>query len=118
MLAVTHTLNANIVNDFRFGFRDWTNRDTATTNQQCGGSGCFGGPVPGIAPNGLPNLSMIGSANFGAGSYSLSPQRRLSRNFEPKDTVSWLKGSHRLQFGFDFDYDNDLSITRSASAVA
>ncbi|HEY4381592.1 MAG TPA: carboxypeptidase-like regulatory domain-containing protein [Acidobacteriaceae bacterium] len=102
-IGLTTTVTSNFVNDLRFGFRDWTNRDNATTSANCIGV-CFGGPVAGLAPNGLPNLGMVGSGNFAAGAYSLTPQARLARNYEPNEMASWQKGRHRLQFGFDMDY--------------
>jgi hypothetical protein len=101
--GLTTAFTSNFVNDFRLGFRDWTNRDNATTASNCIGT-CFGGPVPGLAPNGLPNLGMIGSGNFSAGSYSLTPQSRVARNIEPQDIMSWQKKTHRFQFGGDLDY--------------
>jgi hypothetical protein len=104
--GLTSTISVRFVNNFRFGFRDWSNRESFPTPSQCG-TNCFGGEVPDLAPNGLPDLSMIGSSNFGVGNFSLSPQNRIARNLEPQDHATWLKGKHRVEFGADMDYYNE-----------
>ena len=104
-LGVTTTLTPNLVGEFRAAYRDWENNETNTTAAQCGS--CFGGPVSGLAPNGLPTLAMVGSSNF-AGGTAAATQRRLARNYEINYVLSWQKGSHRIKLGGDVDYYNEL----------
>ena len=103
--GLTTTVSPTKVNEFRFAFRDWVNKENYPTAAQCGNP-CFGGPVSGLAPSGLPGLSMVGSSNFSAGDNSSSPQNRTARDYEYQDTFSWQKGVHRIKFGGDMDYYN------------
>ena len=82
-LGVTSTLTSTVVGEFRLGYRMWENNEFFPTAAQCGDP-CIGGPVPGVAPNGLPQLTMQGSSNFGAGNNGLVPQNRIARNYEPQ----------------------------------
>jgi hypothetical protein len=104
-VGVTSTWTSNLVTEFRFGFRDWVNKEYPPNQSLCK-SPCFGGSVAGLASNGIPQLSMVGSSNFGVGNAGLSPQNRTARNYEPQFTVTWERHTHRLKFGYDMDYYN------------
>ena len=60
-LGVTSTMTPAVVGEFRFGYRMWENNESFPSAAQCGNP-CIGGPVPGLAPNGLPQLTMQGSS--------------------------------------------------------
>jgi hypothetical protein len=73
-VGVTSAWTSNLITEFRFAFRDWVNKEYPPNQSLCP-IPCLGGPVPGLAPNGIPQLAMIGSSNFGVGNAGLSPQQ-------------------------------------------
>src|SRR5262249_27958585 len=89
-LGVTSTLSPTLVNDFRLGWRWWNNTENVPTSSQC--------QFPCIGYN-LPSVTMVGSSVFSAGVNLNSKQNRIERHYEPQDTISWQKGTHRLKFG-------------------
>jgi hypothetical protein len=103
--GITSTISPILVNDFRFGLRLWNNAEAppaaapalipAPVNSPECQFPCVGA--------GLPQLAMIGSANFAAGESTNAKQNRMERHYNPQDTVSWQKGSHRLKIGGDLD---------------
>ena len=98
-MALTTILSATLVNDFRFGWRYWDNKETPPSSAQC--------MPPCIDPDG-PSTSLSGSSTFVAGTTITALQRRIARHYEPQDTISWQKGNHRIQFGGDMDLYVDL----------
>ena len=99
-LGLTSTLTPNLVNDFRFAWRAWDNKeDLPHASQQC--------QLPCVDGDG-PSLYLYGSTNFTAGVTANASQRRIARHYEPQDTVSWQKGAHRIRFGGDLDVYVDL----------
>jgi hypothetical protein len=93
-LGVTSTLTPNLVNDFRLGWRMWDNKEDPPGLSQC--------QPPCVDPNG-PNMTLVGSSVFSAGVTVTALQRRIARHYEPQDTVTWQKGTHRFKFGGDLD---------------
>ncbi|HYA16334.1 MAG TPA: hypothetical protein VEF06_02650, partial [Bryobacteraceae bacterium] len=90
IIGLTSTLTPNIVNDARFNYNYWSNKNFPTAAGQCQ-SPCVGGL--------LPTLYAVGG--FAVGNNLNSPQARNTRRFEETDNVSWQKGSHRIRFGGD-----------------
>jgi outer membrane receptor protein involved in Fe transport len=69
-----------------------------------------------------PPFLVLFDRNLSLGNTIQGPQARVSENFQIQDSVSWVKGSHRLKFGFDgtkyrqpqtFLFDNQGIITYS-----
>ncbi|HYL39155.1 MAG TPA: TonB-dependent receptor [Bryobacteraceae bacterium] len=99
VLGFTKVLNSGLVSDARFNYRYWHNDAVLANLSECP-SPCFG--------YGLPQLNMIGSANFLTGTQGNNPQHLNRRNFETQETLSWQKGEHRFQFGGNLDiYTNN-----------
>jgi hypothetical protein len=98
-MGLTSTLTPNLVNDFRLAWRIWDNKEDPPALNQC--------LSPCINQNG-PSMSMVGSSVFTAGVTGNALQRRIARHYEPQDTVSWQRGSHRFKFGGDLDVYVDL----------
>ena len=98
-LGLTSILSPNVVNDFRLAWRIWDNKEDPPFAGQCNS--------PCVNFNG-PNMSMVGSSVFTAGVTGNALQRRIARHYEPQDTLSWQKGTHRLKFGGDLDVYVDL----------
>jgi len=97
ILGVTTTLKPTLVNDFRFSYAFWSNRNLFPNSSDC--SGCLG-------LNG-PQISFAGvSSNFQVGDTSNATQGRDLRRFTWQDSVTWQKGSHRMKLGGLWEYNN------------
>jgi len=88
--GLTSILTSNIVNDFRFTYAYWHNRNLFPTSSDCGAN-CLG--------LGFPQLTLQGSSNFQVGDTSNATQGRDLRRFTFQDGLTWQKGSHRIRFG-------------------
>ena len=98
-MGLTSTLTPNLVNDFRLGWRYWDNKEDPPTEAQC--------QFPCIDALG-PLVTLTGSSVFSAGVTTTALQRRIARHYEPQDTLSWQKGTHRFKMGGDLDVYVDL----------
>jgi hypothetical protein len=92
--GVTSILTPNLVSDFRLGWRMWDNKENPATPSQC--------QFPCVDALG-PSITLTGSSVFSAGVPTTGYQRRIARNYEPQETVSWQKGTHRFKMGGDLD---------------
>lgn len=88
--GATSTFTSSLVNDFRFNYQYWHNRNLFPTQSSC--PGCFG--LEGIAPQ-----VGIYQTNVTVGHTSNATQGRDLRQFQYNDTMSWIKGTHRIRFG-------------------
>jgi hypothetical protein len=88
--GVTSILKSNVVNDFRFTYAYWHNRNLFPTSADCG-QNCLG--------LGFPQLTLQGSSNFQVGDTSNATQGRDLRRFTFQDSLTWQMGSHRIRFG-------------------
>jgi hypothetical protein len=84
-----------VVNDLRFNYGYWQNRNLFPTAADC--PNCIG--------LGLPEVSMVGSSNFYVGNTHNATQGRDLRRFDLRDDITWQKGSHRLRFGAEIDHE-------------
>lgn len=98
-VGLTSTLTPRLVNDFRFAWRYWYNKEDPPTADQC---------IFPCVNGGGPSMNMVGSSVFSAGVTGNALQRRIARHYEPQETLSWQKGSHRFKFGGDMDVYVDL----------
>ncbi len=120
-LGATTAFTSNLVAEMRFGFRDWHNRTSPPPASTCAASTvtstpCLGGPVASaivdpayqgvtnnLAINGLPQMSMAGDSTFVGGVSGQAVNDSIRRDFEPQVNMTWLKGNHRIRFGYDLD---------------
>jgi hypothetical protein len=93
--GLTTIIKPTLVNDARFSYEFWSNKNDFPTASQC--------PAPCVG-FGLPTiLAMVGSSTFGADNYGNAPQNRTVRRFEGNDNLQWQKGQHRFRFGADVE---------------
>lgn len=92
ILGVTSTLSAALVNDFRFAYQYWNNRNLHPTSKEC--PGCLG--------LGLPEMSVVGT-NVRFGNTSNAPQGRDIRRYNLVNNMSWQRGTHRMRFGGSYE---------------
>ncbi len=90
--GLSSTFRPNFINDFRFTYWYWQNRNLFPRQQDC--PDCLG--------LGLPEMSVVGT-NVQFGNSSNATQGRDLRRFEWGDNVNWVRGSHRFRFGGDFE---------------
>jgi hypothetical protein len=104
VIGLTSVLTPAIVNDLRFQYQYWSNKNLQSLPSECQ-SPCVGGTLPAI-------LTVLGT-NFGFGNAAIgpnvnAPQARATRRYQLNDNISWQKGAHRFKFG------GDLNKVRSA----
>ncbi|MBZ5605325.1 MAG: carboxypeptidase regulatory-like domain-containing protein [Acidobacteriia bacterium] len=89
-LGLTSTLTPTTVNDFRFSYNFWSNRNLFPNQSDC--ASCVG--------LGLAGITFVGSS---LGSYvgdtQNATQGRDLRDFTWTDNLTWQKGSHRIRVG-------------------
>lgn len=95
VLGVTSTLTSAVVNDFRFNYQYWHNRNLFPTTTDC--PDCIG--LEGLAPQ----IAVNGS-NVTIGHTSNATQGRDLRKFQFNDDLNWQKGSHRIRIGGQIEY--------------
>lgn len=93
ILGVTSTLLPTLVNDFRFSYQYWQNRNLFPNESVC--SGCLGLNFPQI---------QLSGTNVYLGNTSNATQGRDLRKYQFTDTMSWQKGTHGLRFGFEIEH--------------
>jgi hypothetical protein len=93
LLGWTSSLRPTLVNDFRFSYQYWQNRNLFPTAAECGN--CLG--------LNLPQVQLTGS-NITVGNTSNATQGRDLRRFQFTDNVNYQRGSHRMRAGFDWEY--------------
>ena len=98
-MGLTSTLTPTLVNDFRLGWRYWDNREDPPSSSQC--------LFPCVDALG-PYITLTGSSVYSSGVTATALQRRIARHYEPQDTISWQKGTHRFKMGGDLDVYVDL----------
>ncbi|HLK69734.1 MAG TPA: carboxypeptidase regulatory-like domain-containing protein [Bryobacteraceae bacterium] len=93
LMGLTSTLKPTVVNDFRFSYQYWQNRNLFPSASQC--VGCIG--------LGFPEVSVTGT-NVTVGDTSNATQGRDLRKFDFTDSLSWQKGSHSIHFGGEIEH--------------
>jgi hypothetical protein len=96
ILGVTSSLSPTIVNDFRFSYGYWQNRNIPAP--------CSGDILGNCIGTGGPEVFVLNSVNFALGNNFNSPQGRDLRRFPVSDNVSWQKGTHRIKFGGEWEH--------------
>ncbi len=92
VLGLTSTLSATLVNDFRFAYHYWNNRNLHPTSVEC--PGCLG--------LGLPEMSVVGT-NVRFGNTANAPQGRDIRRYNLVNNMTWQRGAHRWRFGGSYE---------------
>jgi hypothetical protein len=92
ILGVTSTFSANLVNDFRFAYHYWNNRNLFPTEKEC--PGCIG--------LGFPSVAIQGSG-VTLGNTTNAPQGRDIRRFNIVENLTWQKGAHRMRLGGSYE---------------
>lgn len=93
VIGITSTLTPTLVNDFRFNYTYWQNRNLFADEDVC--PNCIG--------LGFPQLNINGT-NVTVGNTSNATQGRDLRRFTFLNTTTWQKGSHRIRFGTELEH--------------
>lgn len=92
IMGVTSALSSNLVNDFRFAYHYWSNRNAFPTETEC----------PGCVGLGLPSIAVQGSG-VTIGNTTNAPQGRDIRRYNIVENLTWQKGAHRIRTGGTFE---------------
>ncbi len=93
VIGLTSIMSPTLLNDFRFNFTYWRNRNLFADEASC--SGCVG--------LGFPSLNINGT-NVTVGNTLNATQGRDLYRYTFVDTLTWVKGNHRFRFGTEFEY--------------
>ncbi len=93
VVGLTSILSSATVNDFRFNFTYWQNRNLFANEATCGD--CIG--------LGFPQLNINGT-NVTVGNTSNATQGRDLYRYTFVDTLTWQKNAHRFRFGTEIEY--------------
>ena len=93
LLGLTSVLKSTLVNDFRFSYQYWQNRNLFPSSSDC--QGCVG--------LGFPEVAVTGT-NVTIGDTSNATQGRDLRKYNFTDSLSWQRGSHSLHFGGEIEH--------------
>ncbi len=95
LLGVTSVISPTLVNDFRFSYMYWKNRNIPAP--------CEGDINGNCAGSGGPEIFMLNSVNFQLGNNFNSPQGRDIHRFPISNHTTWYKGRHSVKFGGTFE---------------
>jgi hypothetical protein len=98
LLSVTSVLSPKVVNDLRFSYQYWQNRNIPAP--------CVGDVNGFCAGAGGPEIFYLNSVNFSLGNNFNSPQGRDLRRFPLSDNVTLDLGAHRVKFGGEWEHFN------------
>jgi hypothetical protein len=93
VVGVTSILKPTLLNDFRFNFTYWRNRNLFADDETC--ADCVG--------LGFPQLNINGT-NVTVGNTSNATQGRDLYRYTFLNTLTWVKGDHRLRFGTEIEH--------------
>jgi hypothetical protein len=97
-----YVLRNNLVNEFRFGFTNFTENDGFPIQ---GSTAIAGLGLQGINISSHPTGDAFPTFSFGDGTFSSIGQDRtgttISETTEFTDNMSWMRGKHSLKFGVD-----------------
>ena len=102
LVSYNYAIRNNLVNEFRFGFTNFTEND----NFPIQGSAAIAGlGLQGINLSSHPTGDAFPTFGFSDGSFSNIGQDRtgttISQTMQFTDNVTWTKGRHTLKFGVD-----------------
>jgi hypothetical protein len=93
VVGLTSIFTPTLLNDFRFNFTYWRNRNLFSDDATCGD--CIG--------LGMPQLNINGT-NVTVGNTSNATQGRDLYRYTFVNTLTWVKGEHRLRFGTELEH--------------
>jgi len=93
VFGLTSIITPRLLNDVRLNFTNWHNRNLFADSDTC--SDCIG--------LGFPQLSISGT-NIQVGNTSNATQGRDLNRLTLVNTLTWVKGEHRMRFGGEFEY--------------
>ena len=93
VVGLTSILTSAVVNDFRFNFTYWNNRNLFADQATCGD--CIGLNFPQLNINGT---------NVTVGNTSNATQGRDLYRYTFVDTMTWQKNAHRFRVGTEIEY--------------
>lgn len=87
-LSEYHNFTPNLINEARIGFNRYSNTTPAGNLK-----------YPGLAA--FPNITLYDLGGLNIGPDPNAPQSTIQNLYQLVDNISWVKGNHTLEFGFD-----------------
>ncbi len=97
ILGITSALKPNLVNDFRFSYQYWHNRNLFPTASDC--PGCLA-----IGDGTIAGQLGVSGGNITIGHSTNATQGRDLRKYQFTDGLTWQKGAHRMRFGGEYEH--------------
>lgn len=94
VLNDTFTFSPNIINQAVFSFLDTPSNELQTTTIDPTDLGIN---MPQYVPTGAVSINVADNFNLGSGFTT----RFFSKNYQFRDTVSWIRGKHNFKFGYE-----------------
>jgi len=105
LASYNYVMRNNLVNEFRFGFTNFTENDGFPIE---GSSAIAGLGLQGINISSHPTGDAFPTFSFSDGSFSTIGQDRvgttISQTTQFTDNLTWMRGKHSLKFGVDARY--------------
>jgi hypothetical protein len=100
-VAYTRMISPTLINEVRFSFIRNREREAKTLYSSRDFGGEFGITPPTDNPIlfGFPSIAINGVETFG--DTKEFPKRNVVNNWQPADTLTWVKGKHLIKTGFD-----------------
>jgi hypothetical protein len=109
VFSVVSTLKPTLVNEFRYSFTFWSNKNDPPTSSVC--------PSPCLGLAG-PDITIVGVDNFEIGNATNAPQSRVLRRHIFADNLTWQKGAHRIKYGGEWEYQQGTGTYAYAEPAA
>ena len=116
------TITPNLLNRMRFGYKRFESTQRPTDNRTLNS---FGGN---FVETGVPTLPAFNFSNqFALGSTSQGYQDHINENIELNENMTWVKGNHTVQGGFEFlrlqyltrsDYPGQIAFSSTYTGVS
>ena len=116
------TMTPNLLNRMRFGYKRFESTQRPTDNRTLNS---FGGN---FVETGVPTLPAFNFSNqFALGSTSQGYQDHINENIELNENMTWVKGNHTVQGGFEFlrlqyltrsDYPGQIAFSSTYTGVS
>ncbi len=91
--SLTSAFRSTLVNEARFAYTYWHNRNFFPSTSDC--PNCIG--------LGYPQIDVFG-AGFTIGNTTNAPQGRDLRHYITSDNMTWQRGAHGIRFGGEWDH--------------
>jgi len=108
MASNTWTISPTLVNVVTLGYTDFYNSLGTFSQNKVNAIGLLGGGIPNLEPGapatwGIPNFSFTPDPYLAIGDSTDGPYVTSDLDKSINDNITWVKGKHSMDFGFQYD---------------